>query len=387
MASTPIRRFSAPPVIIAGAGCLAQLAAEIDRLDPRSLAVVCDRGVERAGLLDRVQKVVGSRRASVCALVDPDPTVEDAERAVDRAAGDGADAVLAVGGGSALAIGKAVALRLTNPKPIDAYAGRDRAGEMPAACLAVPTTAGSGGEVSNALTLHDPGQEQILVVRGRGYEPRVAVLDGALLATLPDGPMLEAGLDALSHALEALWAVNASAFTDALAVAAADAICATLARALEHREVDDLQRLLEASAMANLACGNAGLGLIHALSSAAAVHLAHGYQNGVLLPAVAEFNRPALRPVAVAAADRAKGLYDELDLEANFDDGELSAADVDHMVAAALSHDFHANNIRAASEADLRALLASRGGCGNSSAGCLSMTIRDHRSRSADRDA
>jgi alcohol dehydrogenase class IV len=361
MVSTHIRRFSAPPFIIAGPGCLDELAAEIDQLDPRSLAVVCDRGVERAGLLDRVQEVIGSRRASVCALVDPDPTVEDAERAVDRAAGDGADAVLAVGGGSALAIGKAVALRLTNPEPIDAYAGRDMAGEMPAPCLAVPTTAGSGGEVSNALTLHDPGQEQILVVRGRGYEPRVAVLDGTLLQTLPDRPLLEAGLDALSHALEALWAVNASAFTDALAVAAADAICSTLPRALEHREVDDLQRLLEASAMANLACGNAGLGLIHALSSAAAVHLAHGHQNGVLLPAVAAFNRPALRPLAAAAVDRAESLYGELDFDASFDDGELDASDVDHMVSAALMHDFRANNVRASSEADLRALLASVG--------------------------
>ncbi len=170
-----------------------------------------------------------------------------------------------------------------------------------------------GGEVSNALTLHDPGVEQILVVRGRGYEPRVALLDATLLQTLPDRPMLEAGLDALSHALEALWAVNASAFTDALAVAAADEICGTLPAALEHRRPSDLQRLLEASALANLACGNAGLGLVHALSSAASVHLAHGYQNAVLLPAVAAFNRPELRPAAAAAADRVERLYQEID--------------------------------------------------------------------------
>lgn len=359
--SSATRSFSAPPYIIAGLGALDRLNGEIERFGAHHIAIACDRGVEQAGLLDQVQAAMGTSSASVCALVNPDPTVQDAEQAVARAAGDGADAVLALGGGSALAIGKAVALRLVNPEPIDSYAGRDMAGARPAPCVAIPTTAGSGGEVSNALTLHDPDIEQILVVRGRGYEPRVAILDGTLLTTLPRRPMVEAGLDALSHALEALWAVNASAFTDALAIAAADEICATLPAALEHREVSDLQRLLEASAMANLACGNAGLGLVHALSSAASVHLAHGYQNGVLLPAVAAFNRPQLRPAAAAAVDRAQRLYQEITFEPRFGDGTLGAADVDHMVSAALSHAFRANNLRPASEADLRAILASVG--------------------------
>jgi alcohol dehydrogenase class IV len=363
--SASTRCFSAPSYVIAGLGALDQLAAEIERLGVNHVAIACDRGVEQAGLLHQVRAAIGEQPASVCALVDPDPTVEDAERAVAQAVGDGADAVLALGGGSALAVGKAVALRLVNPAPIGNYAGRDMAGALPAACVAIPTTAGSGGEVSNALTLHDPDLEQILVVRGRGYEPRVAILDGTLLQTLPRRPMLEAGLDALSHALEALWAVNASAFTDALAVAAANEICDTLPAALERRRVADLQRLLEASAMANLACGNAGLGLIHALSSAASVHLAHGYQNGVLLRAVAAFNRPDLSPTAAAAVDRAERLYDEIEFEASFGDGALDSADVDHMVSAALTHAFRANNIRASSEPDLRAILASVGAPGS----------------------
>ncbi|MDQ6821783.1 MAG: iron-containing alcohol dehydrogenase [Actinomycetota bacterium] len=362
MASSVTRSFSAPPYVIAGLGALEQLSDELEGLGARRLAIACDRGVEQAGLLTQVQGSIGALPASVCGLVAPDPTVEDAEQAVAQAVADGADAVVAVGGGSALAVGKAVALGLRNPGPILTYAGRDRAGALPAPCVAIPTTAGSGGEVSNAFTLHDPGQEQILVVRGRGYEPRVALLDATLLQTLPRRPMLEAGLDALSHALEALWAVNASVFTDALAVAATDAICSTLPAALEHRRPTDLQRLLEASAMANLACGNAGLGLIHALSSAAAVHLTHGYQNGVLLPAVAAFNGPNLKPAAAAAVDCAKRLYAEIDFEASFGDGTLDAADVDHMVSAALKHDFRRNNIRAASEPDLRAILASVGG-------------------------
>lgn len=358
MPSPHLRTFSAPPFIIAGLNALDRLAGELDHLGARRVAIACDWGVEAAGLLDRVQAAMRGTPGMVCALVDPDPSVEDAEAASGRALQDGADAVVAVGGGSALALGKAVALRLRNPEPIDAYAGINRAAERPAPCVAIPTTAGSGSEVSNALTLHDPGQEQILVVRGRGYEPCTAILDGTLLATLPDRPMIEAGLDALSHALEALWAVNASTFTDALALAAVQRICDVLPAALKERDPSDLQALLEAASIANLACGNAGLGLVHALSSAAAVKLAHGYQNGVLLPAVAAFNAPELRPKAAAAVGRARELYAEIDFDARFPDDVLDDADAEHMVAAALDHVFRTNNVRLASEEDLRAIVA-----------------------------
>ena len=202
---------------------------------------------------------------------------------------------MAIGGGSALVVGKIVALRMRNAEHILAYAGRDLAAP-PAPCIGIPTTAGSGSEVSNALVVRDPGQTSVVVVRGRGYEPQVAILDGALLASLPRTAMVDAALDALCHALEALWARGASSFTDALAFYAAERIFDVLPSALERRELDDLQLLLEASAIANLACGNAGLGLVHALSLASAVRVSHGRQNGILLPHVAAFTRAVARP-------------------------------------------------------------------------------------------
>jgi len=101
--------------------------------------------------------------------------------------------------------------------------------------------------------------------------------------------------------------------------------------------------------MANLACGNSGLGLVHALSSSVGVALPHGYQNGVLLPHVARFN---------GAEEDLDGLYAEIGFEARFRPGELSARDLDAMVAAAMSNPFRANNIRESDETDLRAILA-----------------------------
>jgi alcohol dehydrogenase class IV len=357
--------FTAPTRIVAGLGAVGQLGAELARIGAERVAVVCDRGVADAGLLE---SIIGSTRGpalETCGLVDPDPEVSDAERVADAALAYGSDTVVAIGGGSALGVGKAVALRLTNPGPIAAYADVDRAPALPAPVLAVPTTAGSGSEVSNALVLRDPGRVELLVVRGAGYEPRTALLDGELLRALPHRAMLEAALDALSHALESLWAREASRFTDAFALRAAGDVYDTLDRALEQRRPGDLQTLLEASTMANLACGNARLGLVHALSSAAAVRLAHGYQNGVLLPHVAAFNEPALGRAARPAVDRLADLYEALPFDASFAPGDLDAADTDGMVEAALLNPFSANNVRPAEERDLRRILAAAGAPSN----------------------
>ena len=250
-----------------------------------------------------------------------------------------------MGGGSALALSKAVALLLRNQSPITSYAGWDKAPLAPAPSIALPTTAGSGSEVSNALVLHDPEQESIVVIRGQGYEPRVAILDGRLLRTLPAGPLVDAALDALSHAVEALSVRGASMFTDALAGRSRSPAC-VLPRVLQERSDDDLQTLLEASAMANLACGSSGLGLVHALSSATRLRVPHGRANGVLLPWVAAFNRQALRPQALAEAERVLPFYEQIGFEPAFRPGELDGDAVASVVRVALASPLHLNNSR-----------------------------------------
>jgi alcohol dehydrogenase class IV len=355
--SSRLTRFSAPTRIVAGLGAIESLGDELADVGHAPVAVVCDRGVADAGLLDEVLAHAGRRAMVRCTLVGPDPSVTEAEAAVVEAQAAGCRTVLGVGGGSALGVAKAVALRLANHARIDSYAGRDQARHPPAPSIAVPTTAGSGSEVSNALVLQAPERERLLVVRGRGYEPDVALLDGNLLASLPRSPMLHAALDALTHALEALWVQGSGRITDVLALEAARGIRETLPSALEHRMPDDLQRLLEASTLANLACGNTGLGLVHALSSATSVRLPHGYQNGVLLPHVAAFNRPLLDPRAAAEADGLPALYERLGFDATFGPGEVSDEYADAMVAAALDNPFAANNRRAAASQDLQAIL------------------------------
>jgi alcohol dehydrogenase class IV len=354
--------FSAPTRLISAAGALGELPAVLDTVAHARLAVVADRGLASAtSLLDRLRGLLEGREYLLLELVSPDPTTADAEAAAAVALDGGCDAVVALGGGSALALGKAVGVLLRNPPPILGYAGRDRAPRPPAPCVAIPTTAGSGSEVSNALVLHDPSLESIVVVRGSGYEPAAAILDGELLTDLPAQPLLDAALDALSHGFEALWARGRSRFTDALAFAAIDEIHTLLPRALAQRDVDDLQGLLEASAMANLACGPSGLGLVHALSSATAVHVPHGRQNGVLLPHVATFNRDHV-PVRVRdEIDRLPALYEAIGAPPTFAAGEIDAAGAAAIVRVAIASPLHHNNVRHASAEELVELLGRAG--------------------------
>jgi alcohol dehydrogenase class IV len=353
--------FSAPTEIIAGLGALSQLEPSVESFAPKRIAVVSDRGVADAGLLDQILTLLARWETSVCGLVQPDPTTDQVEVVAAGAIEHGSDLVVSIGGGSGLAAGKAVALRLRNEKPIVEYAGRDQAKGGAAPSIAIPTTAGSGSEVSNALVLHAPQLPYVLVVRGRGYEPDVALLDGTLLATLPRDAMVYAALDALSHAMEALWVRKRSLFTDALAYSASDLIHAVLPRALEMRQPEDLQTLLEASAMANLACGSSELGLVHALSLSTSVHLPHGYQNAVLMPHVAAFNRGAMSERAQAQVDRILPLYERIGFDPHFGPSDFGAAEAESMAKVALAAPLSANNVRQATAEQLHDILASAG--------------------------
>jgi alcohol dehydrogenase class IV len=356
-----VRGFSAATRIVSGLGSLDRLAPELEALGVQRVAIVCDEGVANAGLLDMALAGIPPEGIVVLPLVQPDPLVAHVETAAEEARAEGCDAVVGIGGGSALALSKAVALLLRNESPITSYAGWDRAPRAPAPSLALPTTAGSGSEVSNALVLHDPAQESIVVIRGHGYEPRVAILDGALLRTLPRAPLIEAALDALSHAVEALSVRGASMFTDALATAACDQLHETLPRVLEEREDDGLQRLLEASAMANLACGSSGLGLVHAISSSTRLHAPHGRANGVLLPWVAGFNRGAIGRRALEESERIFPLYERIGFEPSLRPGDLAGEDLASVIDVALASPLHHNNNRHATAAELEAILVRAG--------------------------
>ena len=370
MTTPAFPRYAVRTEVVTGLGSLARLDELIAGFGHREVAVIADTAVERAGVLDRVLDHAPDAIVVNVTLVDPDPDIDVVEQASAAARAAGAHCVLAVGGGSALGVGKAVGIRLTNDQRIDAYEGRDKIDEQPAPTIAVPTTAGSGSEVSNALVLHEAGRDNEIVVRGELCAPRAAVLDATVLRSLPRDPLVHSALDALSHAFEALWARGASYFTDAAAIPAARSILAHLAGAaagaMDGRNAAGahdaaLQTLLEASCAANMACGNSGLALVHALSSSPAVRVPHGLQNAVLLPHVARLNAPLLSDEVLALVPLVDDLYDQLGLVASFAAIGHGPVDGARMVEASARNPFRANNLRSTSDDDLVQLLGAAG--------------------------
>lgn len=362
-------QFTVRTRVIAGLGSLKQLSDEVERLGAR-FVVVADRGVEEAGLVGSVLSCTERSSILGTVLVDPNPDVTAAESVFASAAGMGAAGIIALGGGSALGAAKAVAIRLMNPAPISEYAGRNRYKNPRAPLIAIPTTAGSGGEVSRTLILHESGLSAEMVVTGDGAEPDVAILDAETLRGLPRAPLTYAALDALSHSIESQWAAGGSYFTTALGLHAAMTILEDLPVAVDGavsganragKNDAVLQRLLEASTAANLACGNSGLTLVHALSTAPSVHIAHGLQNGILLPHVAHFNESISSPETARLVSALDRVYDVIGFDPYFSRGSLGETEADAMITASRDHPFRKNNRRPSTDAELRGILVRAG--------------------------
>lgn len=219
---------------------------------------------------------------------------------------DGVDGIIAIGGGSAMCVGKAVAIVATNPPSFRDCAGVARFPNRALKMIMVPTTAGSGAEVSQFTLVKDDKNGTKFVGGGPLSFPDVAVLDPAVLGGIPARLAAVSAVDALSHAVEAMFTDFATPLTDGLATTAVSLLLRSVPAAIQERDEAACSENLLGSAIANMACGNARLGLAHALSLPleAQHHLPHGYGVGVLLPHVLAFNAavaaPKLRQLALA---------------------------------------------------------------------------------------
>ena len=205
--------------------------------------------------------------------VEPDPGAELAAKGAAVVKGFAPDTVVALGGGSAMDCAKAMIY----------FSG------VPASLVAIPTTSGSGSEVTDFAVLTHEGVKHPLV--DSKLRPDMAILDTALVEKLPPALVADGGFDALTHALEAYTATGANAFTDALAEKAFGEILGSLQASFRGDQAAR-GRIHQGATMAGLAFTRAGLGLCHALSHAlgGAYHLPHGRLNAMVLPAVMECN-------------------------------------------------------------------------------------------------
>ena len=267
-----VEEYSCKTKIISGSGSL----AEIGKLGSRRLMIVSDPFFEKNGVAATIEKLSGAEETLIYSGVSPDPTAQQVACAVAEIKAFTPDTVVALGGGSAMDCAKAMVF----------FSG------LSLRFVAVPTTSGSGSEVTDFSIITHNGVKHPLI--DPKLCPDMAILDSDLLKELPPGLIADTGFDVLSHALEAYVATDSGAITDALA---ADAF-ATAISVLPKSFQGDLSvrgDMHIASTMAGMAFTRAGLGLCHAMSHTLGgiFHIPHGRLNAILLPSVVECNTAA----------------------------------------------------------------------------------------------
>lgn len=294
--------FRAPAAQFFGQGAVERVGDEAKRLGAKRVLVVTDPGVARAGIAARVAERLGAAGLEVLVYdqVEPEPSVASVERAVAAAlAGAACDVIVGVGGGSAMDTAKGVSLRLANPGPIQQYFGVDLVPAAGPPTIMVPTTAGTGSEVTPNAIFDDTERKLKAGIVSPYLLAASAIIDPDLTLGVPPAVTAAAGMDALTHAIESYIAVKATPHTDLYALEAVRLIGANL-RAAVSRGSDRQARYgqMLASFFAGISITNAGTGLCHAMAYplGSAYHVPHGMSNALLLPAVLEYNMVADLP-------------------------------------------------------------------------------------------
>ncbi len=371
--------FTMPTKIIHGFGSVQFIPEECKRLGIKKALLVTDAGIVKAGLIKEVVQILDGAQIPfvVYDQVEEDPsmkTVHEGERLRQE---EGCDGVIIVGGGSSLCAGKGIALLATNGGKIADYQGVGKVKVAPLPVIAIPTTAGSGSEVSPTFLLtNEETQTKMAIGSELGYPP-TAILDPNLLRFLPVRQALWSSLDALTHAVESLYTNLATPLTDAVALRAIQMMFRSLAPAAFTDNMAAKSEQCLASAMANIACGNAKLGLVHAFSYPFGnLHVPHGLACGLMLPFVMEFNLPSCKEkfaeMAVAigekadqpedvladkALERVKKLYKEVGFPTMVTEKEIPRNKLDQVISQALGTAQMKFNVRRANDKDLLSIM------------------------------
>ena len=294
------------PRIIARRGGLEDIGELMRGLGAERVFIVCDAGIAATGLADRAEAAL-SRAGLLSEVFDgvaADPPVAVIQRAAEHARHWGADGVVGLGGGSSLDTAKLVALMIGGDQPLADMIGTDRARGQRVPLIQVPTTAGTGSEVTwVSVITDDAGRKQ--AVFAPQLLPDIALLDAELTIALPPHVTAATGLDAMVHAIEAYTsATGKNPVSDAFAVQALTLLGANLPAVLaDGGNLAAREAMLQGATLAGLAFINASVAAIHALAYplGARFHIPHGHANALVMTAVMRFN-----------LESAAGLYAEL---------------------------------------------------------------------------
>ncbi len=328
--------FDAPTHLIFGSGAIAQLPEALTGLGTRVL-VISDPGVAAAGILDRVVAPIrsGGHNVEITTDVEPNPSVETTERAAAAYRRTGCQWVLATGGGSAMDVGKAVAVLAAHQGSIRDYEGLGKIPGPAVPLVCVPTTAGTGSEVTIFSVITDRQRKFKMTIGSQHVLPKMAVCDPDLTVSMPQPLTAATGMDALTHAIECYTNTVYHPVSKTLALEATRLIGRALRRAYANgRDLDARTKMLLASTLAAMAFTRTRLGNVHAMSHPVGAHfdVPHGVANALLLPYVMDWNLPgcldSFPAVAEALGEDVRGLSPRAAAEVALDAVRQLARDV-----------------------------------------------------------
>jgi len=358
--------------VIFGTGTRTELGEHAAVLGARAL-IVCGRtSLQASGALDELREhlTAGGVAVTVFAEVEPEPSLDTVERGRQALRDADCDLVVAAGGGSAMDVGKAVAGLAGHPQPV--AHGTEITG-LGRPCIALPTTSGTGAEVTPNSVLTDTVTGEKASIRGHALLPELALVDPELTVSCPREQTAYSGLDALTQAIEAYVSTGANPVSDLLAEESARRIAGSLRAAVaDGANLHAREEMALGSLLAGLALASARLGLVHGLAHplGSLYHLPHGLVCGALLPWVMEYNLGAAAEkyerLAVAVGVRgspanlvvwARELVDDLGADLDFAEAGLKPEDFGEILPPTLASGSSGHNPRPVDEESVRELL------------------------------
>ena len=354
--------FTGARKIVFGNGSFTGLAQHLVDLQAKRPLVVLDKNLAAAGFSAKVVQVLESSGMEYCIFdqVEPEPRLELADEGAKLALKKKCDAVIGIGGGSAMDVAKAVAVLATNKGKAADYLGLNKVPGPGLPTIMIPTTAGTGSEVTFTAVFVRKNLKKKEGMNSPYLYPDLALLDPELTLSLPPGPTATTGLDALCHAIESYTSINASPMSEMMSLEAIRLISDNLRTCVhEGGNLEAREQMLLGSLYAGLGLANAGVTAVHSLSYplGGKYGIPHGLANTILLLPVMAFNLPAalekfaiiaevmgevtdglpLREAAYLALDAVEALIEDCGIETKLGDFDIAEEDFPELAKVAMT--------------------------------------------------
>jgi alcohol dehydrogenase class IV len=309
--------LSLPSSLTFGFGAVETVAEKAKEFGKRKVLIITDKGVVGAGLLEKVLTPLEQAgvQAHIFDQIEPNPRDYTVVKAFEFAKKKECELIIGLGGGSPIDAAKAVGVLMTNPEPLQDYLRGTAVKNPPTPLIAIPTTSGTGSEVTQFSVVTDTERSFKAGLGSPLLIPKVAIVDPSLMESMPPSLAAATGMDALTHAVEAFVSMNSQPFSDALALHAIRLIGAFLRPSVANGSDQEARsQMAMASTLAGVAFSNAGVGLVHAMAHplGGRFDVPHGVANAILLPSVMRFNLIArlekFAHVAQALGEKVDGL-------------------------------------------------------------------------------